>query len=105
MEYRRSMTPSEHSTEPTGLTVQTDGPLATVTMTRPAALNAFDTDLQHAMRAALDRLSAERRVRCILITGSGRAFCSGADIALGDLSDDVRLAPAPKRNSACATTR
>ncbi|MFZ2511263.1 MAG: enoyl-CoA hydratase-related protein [Gordonia sp. (in: high G+C Gram-positive bacteria)] len=75
------------------LTVQVDKTLATVTLARPAALNAFDTELQHAMRTAVDHLSADEHVRCILITGAGRAFSAGADIALDDLSDDVRLAP------------
>lgn len=87
------MIPTGQNTASTGLTVHTENAVATVTLARPDALNAFDTGMQHGMRGTLDRLAGDDRIRCILITGAGRAFSSGADIALDDLSDDVRLAP------------
>jgi len=75
------------------LTVEREGALATLTLRRPEALNAFDTALQQQARDAVAALSADSRVRCIVITGAGRAFSSGADIALDELSPEHRLAP------------
>lgn len=66
----------------------------TITLNRPDVLNAFDerltADLQSAFRAA-----AEDAVRCVLVTGAGRAFCSGQDLKeIGDgersLGDSLR---------------
>jgi enoyl-CoA hydratase/carnithine racemase len=51
-----------------------------VELRRPQALNAFDTELSHELLDALRRLGADERVRCVLLTGAGRAFSAGADI-------------------------
>ncbi len=60
----------------------------TLTLNRPEVLNAFDeqltADLQEAFRAAAE----EDAVRCVLVTGAGRAFCAGQD--LKDIGDDER---------------
>lgn len=59
-----------------------DGVL-TLTLHRPEALNAFTRDMMNEMIDALDRADADDNVRAIIVTGSGRAFCAGADLSSG----------------------
>ncbi len=54
--------------------------IATVTMNRPEVLNALDAQLGADLGAALRSASADAAVRVVLLTGAGRAFCSGGDI-------------------------
>jgi enoyl-CoA hydratase len=57
------------------------GPVATVTVNRPAALNALDAPTLNALLAAFTALAAEPGVRCVILTGAGdKAFVAGADI-------------------------
>ena len=53
--------------------------VATLTLNRPAVMNALSTALRRDMLAAIRRAEAEARV--IVFTGAGRAFCSGQDLA------------------------
>jgi 2-(1,2-epoxy-1,2-dihydrophenyl)acetyl-CoA isomerase len=55
--------------------------VATVTLNRPDAMNALDTELKVALRDALATAAADEAVRAVLLTGSGRAFCVGQDLA------------------------
>ncbi|KAF4410411.1 2-cyclohexenylcarbonyl CoA isomerase [Streptomyces lycii] len=57
----------------------TDG-LATITLNRPHAMNALDTELKEALRDALREAAADPAVRAVLLTGTGRAFCVGQDL-------------------------
>jgi len=54
--------------------------VATVTITREQALNALNTDVLNELSAAFDRAAADR-ARCLVVTGAGRAFVAGADVA------------------------
>lgn len=56
------------------------GAVATLTLARPDRLNAFIADMHAEVRAALDAVEADPGVRCLVITGEGRAFCSGQDL-------------------------
>ena len=59
--------------------------VATLTLNRPEALNALSMDIRNGMIAALNRYADDDSVRCIVITGAGRAFCSGGDVkGMGD---------------------
>jgi 2-(1,2-epoxy-1,2-dihydrophenyl)acetyl-CoA isomerase len=62
------------------LRVDREGGLVTVTLNRPAALNALDTALKVALRDTLAELGADRRCRAVLLAGEGRAFCVGQDL-------------------------
>ena len=53
---------------------------ATVLLNRPDVHNAFDPEMVDGLTQMLKRLEADDKVRAIVITGSGRNFCSGADI-------------------------
>jgi len=55
--------------------------LATVTLNRPEKLNAFDRALCDELVEALTLVSQSAGVRVIVLTGAGRAFCAGADLA------------------------
>lgn len=55
--------------------------VATVTLNRPDRLNAWTPDMAEQLRAALMRAEADREIRAIVITGAGRGFCAGADMA------------------------
>lgn len=56
-----------------------DGSVATVTMNRPEALNALSLQLTHDLGAAFRR-AIDDNARAVILTGSGRAFCSGGDL-------------------------
>jgi E-phenylitaconyl-CoA hydratase len=58
-----------------------DGPVATVTLNRPEALNSIDAEMRAALVAAWDRIKADDDIRCVIVTGAGtKAFCTGADL-------------------------
>ena len=63
------------------LTVEISGQVALLTLNRPDKLNALDNGLLTAITAALDRIELDPAVRAVIVTGAGRAFSAGADIA------------------------
>jgi 2-(1,2-epoxy-1,2-dihydrophenyl)acetyl-CoA isomerase len=58
-----------------------------VELRRPHALNAFNDRLAIELRDTLNRLAADDDVRCVVLTGTGRAFSAGADIKAGAEGD------------------
>jgi enoyl-CoA hydratase/carnithine racemase len=55
--------------------------VATITLNRPEKLNAFDGEMVSALAQALDEVARESKpLRCVAVTGAGRAFCAGADL-------------------------
>jgi enoyl-CoA hydratase/carnithine racemase len=65
--------------EPT-LKVELRGKVLVLTLNRPDRLNALHRPMQHALEAQYRRAAADPAIRAIVITGEGRAFCSGADV-------------------------
>ncbi|MBA3539330.1 MAG: enoyl-CoA hydratase/isomerase family protein, partial [Deltaproteobacteria bacterium] len=59
--------------------VQVSGPLATVTLARPAKHNGVDFAMMRALIDAAHRLKADRAIRGVLVTGEGPSFCAGLD--------------------------
>jgi 2-(1,2-epoxy-1,2-dihydrophenyl)acetyl-CoA isomerase len=74
-----------------GLRVEVDGPIATLTLDRPAALNALTVPVKIALRETLEALAGDRDVRALVLTGAGRAFCAGQDLAERDEPDAAPL--------------
>jgi enoyl-CoA hydratase len=67
-----------------------------ITMHRPERLNALTVELISALTAALAEADADPSVRCVILTGSGRGFCSGADLTgMGDAPDSESLGDIP----------
>jgi 2-(1,2-epoxy-1,2-dihydrophenyl)acetyl-CoA isomerase len=60
------------------------GPVAVVTLNRPARLNAIDTELAEALSDALIQATATADVGALVLRGAGRAFCAGGDITAFD---------------------
>jgi enoyl-CoA hydratase/carnithine racemase len=55
----------------------------TITLNRPEILNAFNRDMLAEIIDALDKADADDNVRAIIVTGTGRGFCAGADLSVG----------------------
>ena len=66
-------------TEPT-LLVETHGPVTRLVMNRPQAMNALNLAMLDGFKAALPDLAADEECRVLIVTGSGPAFCAGADL-------------------------
>lgn len=62
------------------------GAVAIATLNRPQALNSFTRQMHHDLWIALDRADANPAIRALVITGSGRGFCAGADLSEFDLT-------------------
>ncbi|MEY3680078.1 MAG: hypothetical protein RL547_690 [Actinomycetota bacterium] len=60
-----------------------DGPVATITLHRPDKMNAFTNRMLKEIIAAFDLTDADDAVRAVIVTGSGKAFCAGADLSGG----------------------
>ncbi|HOD71622.1 MAG TPA: enoyl-CoA hydratase-related protein [Deltaproteobacteria bacterium] len=66
--------------------------IATITIDRPDVLNALNRDLVTELGSLIDELTADRTIRALIITGTGKNFAAGADIA-----NMVELAPSEAR--------
>lgn len=53
----------------------------TITLNRPDKLNSFNFEMGSQMKEALMEAESDNKVRCVLLTGAGRAFCAGQDLA------------------------
>jgi 2-(1,2-epoxy-1,2-dihydrophenyl)acetyl-CoA isomerase len=78
-----------HATEEEPMTEETPGSpvlyavadgVATITLNRPDAMNSLDVATKEALLDAVTRAAADSAVRCVVLTGTGRAFCVGQDL-------------------------
>jgi 2-(1,2-epoxy-1,2-dihydrophenyl)acetyl-CoA isomerase len=60
--------------------LERDGAVATVRLTRPAGMNSLTGSAKVALRDSLHQVAEDPEVRCVVLTGSGRAFCVGQDL-------------------------
>ena len=70
--------------------------VATLTLNRPDKLNAIDIPLMVALREQIDAIAGDEAVRCVVLTGAGRSFCSGHDlesIAKGERAPSKHFEP------------
>jgi 2-(1,2-epoxy-1,2-dihydrophenyl)acetyl-CoA isomerase len=66
--------------------VSLDAGVLSITLNRPDKLNAFNPEMHGLLRQALERATDEAQVRVLLLTGAGRGFCAGQDLAQRDIS-------------------
>lgn len=60
--------------------LEVDGPIATIALHRPHVLNALSLRLKEEVRAAMAALEANESIRCLILTGRGKAFSAGQDL-------------------------
>ena len=86
-----------------------DEGVLTITLNRPERLNAWTPVMARELMAAFDSADADDRVRAIIVTGAGRGFCAGADLAGGGDTFDWRerepKGPVPRDNGGRFTLR
>src|SRR2546429_7758948 len=66
--------------------VSQEAGVLTITLNRPEKLNAFNLEMHSLLRQAIERAAGEADIRAVLLTGSGRGFCAGQDLAERDVS-------------------
>ena len=69
--------------------------IAHVTLNRPDRLNALNLALITDLRAAAAAIDSDHDIRAVVLTASGRAFCSGADLMGDDLLGDQQRSRGP----------
>jgi enoyl-CoA hydratase/carnithine racemase len=76
---------------PAAIATELAGGVLSVTLNRPDQLNALSVAMQRELADVWAAAQGEPEVRCVLVTGAGRAFCAGADVA------DLAAMTAPRR--------
>ncbi|MDP3893577.1 enoyl-CoA hydratase/isomerase family protein [Nocardioides sp.] len=79
-----------------GLDFDVKNGLALMTLNRPHVLNGVSRPLRNALLDALELINLDPEIRAALVTGAGRAFCSGADLSQDDVHD---LSPERRRGT------
>jgi enoyl-CoA hydratase/carnithine racemase len=74
---------------PEHISCETDGTLLIVTLNRPDKLNAYTGQMGAELTDAFARADSDDGIRAVIVTGSGRAFCAGADVSGGAASFDT----------------
>ena len=76
--------------------IETVGPVRVLRLNRPEALNALTTALLVQLRHALEAAAEDDNVRCVLLTGAGRAFSAGQDLSDPSVAPSREPAAPPK---------
>ena len=76
-------------TDETLVIYKADGHVATLTLNRPGAMNAFDQGLRTALGEAMAQAEADETIRVVILTGAGRAFSAGTDVR--ELTEDLGM--------------
>ena len=71
-----------------------DGPIATITLNRPAAFNSIDLSIAKTLEVLGAAVEANADIRVLVIEGEGRAFCAGGDLqTIGAAAEAGNVAP------------
>ena len=71
--------------------------VATITLNRPDAMNSLDVATKEALLAAVRQVADDPAVRCVVLTGTGRAFCVGQD-----LKEHIEILAQRRRATRCS---
>ena len=78
-------------------TLDIDGPVAILRLDHQEVMNAVSMDMLGGLAEALDAIDEKKdEVRCVVLTGAGRAFCTGANLAGPQQPDRKAARPAPR---------
>jgi 2-(1,2-epoxy-1,2-dihydrophenyl)acetyl-CoA isomerase len=75
------------------LLYEVDQGVATITLNRPAVLNAINSQMIEELQAVMNVIQDNAAVRAVMLTGAGRGFCSGADLKARQLAKPGEAAP------------
>lgn len=86
-----------------GMRATLSGGVATVVLDRPAVGNAIDAPMMSALASLWSQVAERSDVRCVVVTGEGRFFCTGADASMladarsggDDAAEELRFLPGP----------
>ena len=92
--YRRGISPVDRESlddapDYSAIEVERDDGIVTLTLSRADRMNAFTVRMALELLDAFDRIDADPEVRVLIVTGAGRAFCAGADMATGGATFDA----------------
>src|SRR5580693_6817611 len=74
--------------------LRVDGPIATITLNRPAAFNSINLAIAQKLEALAAEVEASDDIRVLVIEGEGRAFCAGGDLqTIGAASEANTVTP------------
>lgn len=93
MASRPPVVPVSGAMDSTPVIAALDSGVLTLTLNRPQRLNAMSNALIEAMNAELARARDDAAIRAVLLTGAGRGFCAGADLAGGGTVDASAATP------------
>ncbi len=62
------------------ITTKQEGNIRIITLNRPGSLNALSSDMAKEFHRVMDEVNYDMETRCVVITGTGRSFCAGADL-------------------------
>jgi enoyl-CoA hydratase/carnithine racemase len=72
---------SDNANAEAAVSLRMDGAVAVVTLNRPDTRNAIDDTMREALVAMMTKLEADSAVRAVVLTGAGKHFCAGGDVA------------------------
>jgi len=73
------------------ITLSINNGVALLCLNRPERLNSFNADMHEQMREALKTIKTDDSVRCLVLTGNGRSFCTGQDLQDRNVAADVTM--------------
>ena len=92
LQCRHPLHATSHPDDPALLRI--DGPIATITLNRPAAFNSIDLSIAKKLEQLGAEVEASHEIRVLVIEGEGRAFCAGGDLqTIGAAAEADTIAP------------
>jgi enoyl-CoA hydratase/carnithine racemase len=87
-------TPVQASPSSDPALMRIEGPIATITLNRPAAFNSIDLSIARKLERLATQVEDDRNIRVVVIQGEGRAFCAGGDLqTIGAAAEANTIAP------------